>query len=210
MHFSMHDAAARINSMEAIGIIPPDIRVYQLSYGGVAEMHELSEAAAKSSVEEMAAFFRSIGFEVKLIVPDMETMHELREVTALSKAVNKNLLEFRNPVDLYAPPPDLGNLHRLAQYYAVGAFAFMEGFEAHKDEKDAFSKKLATVAVSAIYGPSALPKQGRSWACVSLADARGGVVWASYRNSPVSLNENFRDQENTKRLVRGLFSRFPN
>ena len=85
----------------------------------------------------------------------------------------------------------------------------MDGFEAHKDEKVAFSKKLATLAVSTVYGPSMLPKQGRSVACISLVNASGGVVWASYKDAPISLNENFRERENTKRLVRGLLSRFP-
>ena len=207
-HFSTHDATARIGSVKTIGIIQPDIKVFQLSDDGVVLMKELSERAAKSSIEEMTAFFKGSGFKVKLIEPNLKTMKELQEVKALSKAVHKNLREFWNPVD-NIPPPTLGDLETLADFYGVEAFAFMDGFEAHKDEKVAFSKKLATLAVSTVYGPSMLPKQGRSVACISLVKASGGVVWASYKDAPISLNENFRERENTKRLVRGLLSRFP-
>ena len=207
-HFSMRDAAVHIESVRTIGIVQPDIKVFQLSDDGVAVMNELSEAAAKSSISEMTVFFKSIGFGVKLIEPELKTMKELQEVKALSKAVHKNLREFWNPVD-NIPPPTLGDLETLADFYGVEAFAFMDGFEAHKDEKVAFSKKLATLAVSTVYGPSMLPKQGRSVACISLVNASGGVVWASYKDAQISLNENFRERENTKRLVRGLLSRFP-
>lgn len=207
-HFSTHDAMARIESVSTIGIIQPDIRVYQLSDDGVALMNELSERAAKSSIEEMTAFFKGAGFKVKLIEPNLKTMKELQEVRALSKAVHKNLREFWNPVD-NIPTPTLGTLETLADLDGVEAFMFMDGFEVHKEEKAAFSKKLATLAVGSLYGPSALPKQGRSSASVSLVEANGGVIWASFRDAPISLNENFKDRENTKRLVRELLSRFP-
>lgn len=207
-HFSTHDIMARIGSVNTIGIIQPDIRVFQLSDDGVALMNELSEAAAKSSIEEMTAFFKDTGFKVKLIEPNLKTMKELQEVRALSKAVHKNLQEFWNPID-NAPPPTLGSLEALADLHGVEAFIFMDGFEVHKEEKADFSKKLATLAVGTLYGPSMLPKQGRSRAAVSLVEANGGVVWASYRDAPISLDENFKDRENTKKLVRGLLSRFP-
>lgn len=207
-HYSTHDAASRIVSIRDIGIIQPDIKVFQLSDDGVAVMDELSETAAKSSVEEMTAFFKGAGFKVKLIEPNLKTIKELQEVRALSKAVHKNMREFWNPVD-NIPPPTLGTLEALADFYGVEAFIFMDGLEVHKEEKAALSKKLATLAVGTLYGPSALPKQGRSKSCVSLVEASGGVIWASYRDAPISLNENFKDRENTKRLVRELLSRFP-
>lgn len=207
-HYSIHDAAYQLESVKTIGIIQPDIRVFQLYDDGVALMNDLSETAAKSSIEEMTSFLKSAGFKVNFIEPNLKTMKELQEVRALSKAVHKNLQEFRNPID-NAPPPTLGTLETLADFYGVEAFMFMDGFEAHKDEKAAFSKKLATLAVGTLYGPSMLPKQGRSRTCISLVDANGGVFWASYRNTPISLDENFKDRENTKRLVRELFSRFP-
>lgn len=207
-HYSTHDAMARIGSVSTIGIIQPDIKVFQLSDDGVALMNELSETAAKSSIEEMTFFFKKKNFKVKLIEPNLKTMKELREVRALSKAVHKNLQEFWNPAD-NIPLPSIGTLEALAELYGVEAFIFLEGFEAHKEEKAALSKKLATLAVGTLYGPSALPKQGRSKSCVSLVEASGGVVWASFRDAPISLDENFKDRENTKRLVRGLLSHFP-
>lgn len=207
-HFSMYDAATRIGSVKAIGIIQPDIRVFHLTENGVSLMSEPSERAAKSSIEEMTAFFKGAGFKVKVIEPNLKTMKELQEVRALSKAVHKNLREFWNPVD-NIPPPTLGTLETLADIYGVEAFIFMDGLEVHKEEKAAFSKKLATLAVGSLYGPSALPRQGRSSASVSLVEDNGAVVWASFRDAPISLNENFKDPENTKRLVRELLSRFP-
>lgn len=207
-HYSTHDATVRIGSVSTIGIIQPDIKVFQLSDDGVAVMNDLSETAAKSSIEEMTVFFKGAGFKVKLIEPNLKTMKELQEVRALSKAVHKNLQEFWNPVD-NIPPPSLGTLETLADLHGVEAFMFMDGFEVHKEEKAALSKKLVTLAVGTLYGPSMLPKQGRSRASVSLVEASGGVIWASFRDAPISLNENFKDREKTKRLVRGLLSRFP-
>lgn len=204
-HYSMHDAFERLEAVKTIGIVQPDIKVFQLSDDGVAVMEDLSRAAAKDSIEEMTSFFKKAGFHVQLVEPNLKTMKELQEARALSKAVHKNLQDFRNPVE-NSPQPTLGSLEALAD---VDAFVFMDGFEVHKDEKAALSKKLAKLAVSSIYGPSALPREGRSRACVSLVEAHGGVVWASFRDAPISLGENFKEREKTRKLVRGLLSRFP-
>gem|GEM_PF-6486979 len=206
MHYSMHDALVRLEAVRTIGIVQPDIRVFELSEDGVTVMDDLSRAAARNSTEEMSSFFRKAGFKVQLVEPDLKTLKEFQEARALSKAVHKNLQDFRNPVG-NAPQPTLGSLEALAD---VDAFVFMDGFEVHKDEKAALSKKLAKLAVSSIYGPSALPREGRSRACVSLVEANGGVVWASFRDVPISLDENFKEREKTRKLVRGLLSRFPN
>jgi hypothetical protein len=209
-HFSTHDTMERIESVKTIGIVAPDIKVYQLSDEGVAVMNEVSQNAAKSATEEMTLFFKGTRIKVKLIEPTLKTRKELQEVRALSKAVHKNLQEFWNISYSYnVPPPSLGSIETLSELYGVEAFMFMDGFEAHKEEKADFSKKLVTLAVGTIYGPSMLPKEGRSRACISLVEASGAVVWASFRDAPISLSENFKDREGTKILVRKLLSRFP-
>lgn len=205
MHYSMHDALVRLEAVRTIGIVQPDIKVFQLSEDGVTVMDDLSRAAAKNTTEEITSFLKEAGFKVQLVEPNLKTMKELREARALSKAVHKNLQDFRNPVG-NSPQPTLGTLEALAD---VDAFVFMDGFEVHKDEKAALSKKLAKLAVSSIYGPSALPREGRSRACVSLVEANGGVIWASFRDVPTSLEENFKERDKTRKLVRGLLSRFP-
>lgn len=207
-HYSMHDAASSIETIRTIGIVQPDIKVFELSEDGAAVMTEVSEAAAKVSAEEIAAFFKGTRLKVKFIEPDLRTRKELQEVRALSKAVHKNIQEFRNPMDTGALP-SLGSLDDLADRYGVEAFIFMDGFEVNKVEKTPLSKTLATFAVGTLYGPSALPKQNRSRACVSLAYHSGNIIWVSFRDEQVSLRENFMDRENTRRLVRGLLSRFP-
>jgi hypothetical protein len=205
MHYSMHDALVRIEAVNTIGIVQPDIKVFQLSEDGVTAMDDLSRAAAKNSIEEISSFLKEAGFKVQLVEPNLKNRRELQEARALSKAVHKNLQDFRNPVG-NAPQPTLGTLEALAD---VDAFVFMDGFEVHKNEKAALSKKLAKLAVSSIYGPSALPREGRSRACMSLVEANGGVVWASFRDVPISLDENFKEREKTRKLIRGLLSRFP-
>lgn len=207
-HYSTHDALARLAIVKTIGIVQPDIKVYQLAEDGVALMEEESREAARSSIEEMAAFFKEAGFKVKLIEPSLRTRKDLQEARALSKAVHKSLQEFWNPVENIAPPT-LGSLETLADRSGVEAFMFMDGLEVHNEGKAGLSKKIARLAVGTIYGPSALPKQGRSRACVSLVEASGGVVWASFRDSQISLSENFKEREKTKKLVRELLSRFP-
>jgi len=202
-HYSMRDALGYMDTVRTIGIVQPDIKVFELSDDGVAVMTGISEAAAKSSAEEIAVFLKSKRFKVKLIEPNLKTRKELQEVRALSKAIHKNLQEFWNPME-NAPPPSLGSIEALADNYGVEAFIFMDGFEVHKEEKTTLSKTLATFAVGTLYGPGALPKHNRSKACVSLA-----IIWASFRDEAVSLRENFKERENTKRLVRGLLSRFP-
>ncbi|MCC6502780.1 MAG: hypothetical protein IT362_06570 [Deltaproteobacteria bacterium] len=207
-HYSVHDAAEQIGSIRTIGIVQPDIKIFELTEDGVAVMNEVSDAAARSSADEIAAFFKGTRLRVKLIEPTLKSRKELQEVRALSKAVHKHLQEFWNPVEKTAPP-SLGSLETLADLYGVEAFIFMDGFEVHKREKAPLSKKLATFAVGTLYGPSALPRQNRSRACVSMSDHSGNIIWASFRDESVSLRENFMDRENTRRLIRGLLSRFP-
>lgn len=207
-HYSMRDLNARMESIKTVGIVQPDIKVFELSEDGVSVMNEVSEAAMKSSAEELAAFFKSTKLKTVIIEPDLRTRKELQEVRALSKAVHRHLQEFWNPVD-NAPLPSLGSLETLGVRYRVDAFIFMDGFEVHKAEKMPLSKTLATYAVGTLYGPSALPRQNRTRASVSMTDQNGNILWASFKDSPVSVRENFMGLENTRRLVRRLLSSFP-
>lgn len=207
-HFHTHETSARIDMVKTIGIISPDIQVYQLSKDGGTRLDQASEAASRHSAESIMEFFKGSRFTVKVIGPDLKNRRELQEVQALSKAVHKNLQEFWNPVN-NIPPPTLGSLDGLAEQYGVEAFMFMDAFEVHKEENVSLSKSLAKLAVGAVYGPYALPRQGRSRACVSVAMPGGAVIWASFRDSEISLSENFKDQQGTRKLVRGLLSKFP-
>lgn len=207
-HFSMHDLNGRMEAVKTIGIVTPDINIYQLSGEGAAKLDHASEVASRNSVEAMMAFFKGTQYKIKVIGPDFKTRRELKEVQALSKAVHKNLPEFWNPVD-NPTPPSLGNLESLTDFYRVDALMFMDGFEVHKTEKVSFSKSLAKLAVGTVYGPSALPRQGRSSACVSLAEPTGGVVWASFRDTEISLDENFKDKDGTRKIIFGLLAKFP-
>lgn len=207
-HFSANDMRGRMSGVGTIGIVSPDILVYEISGQGVALLEKRSEEASRDAVEAMMLFFKDTGFKVKVIGPDFKTRVELREVQGLSKAVHRSLQEFWNPAQVM-PPLTLGNLERLADFYTVEAFMFMDGLEVHKQETVPLSKSLAKLAVGAVYGTSALPKQGRSRATVSLADQGGGVIWAGFRDSEISVEENFKDREATGKLVRRLLSSFP-
>jgi len=207
-HYSMRNLTALMGSIKTVGIVQPDIKVFELSEDGVAVMNEVSEAAMKSSAEELAAFFKGANLKTVIVEPDLRTRKEIQEVRALSKAVHRHLQEFWNPVD-NAPLPSLGSMEALAGRYNVDAFIFMDGLEVHKVEKKGLSKTLATYAVGTLYGPSALPRKNRTRASVSIADHGGRILWASFMDSPVSVRENFMGLENTRRLVRRLLSNFP-
>lgn len=207
-YFATHETLARVGSVKTIGIISPDITIYQISEEGGVKLDRTSEAASRDSVEAMMDFFKDTRYKVTVIGPDFKTRKELLEVQALSKAVHKNLREFWDPVN-NLPPPTLGNLDVLADFYNVEAFMFMDAIEVHKQEKVSLSKALVTLAVSTVYGPSALPKQGRSIACVSLAEPGGTVIWASFRDTEIDIDENFKEKAGTRKLIRGLLSKFP-
>lgn len=207
-HFSVHDTRRRVETFKTIGIVSPDIRVYEISASGGVFLEKESKAASSYAVEAMMEFFKGSHLDVKVIGPDFKTRKELIEVQALSKAVHKNLREFWDPAQPL-PPPTLGSLEGLADFYEVEGFIFMDGLEVHKEEKSALSKSLVKLAVGAVYGPSALPRQGRSMACVSLAEAGGTVIWAGFRDSEIGIDENFKDRDAARRLVRKMLSDFP-
>lgn len=207
-HYAIHDSRARVEAIKTIGIISPDVTLYQISPEGGVKLDRNSEAASRDSVETMMDFFRDTRLKVVVIGPDFKTRKELLEVQALSKAVHKNLREFWDPVN-NLPPPTLGSLEGLADFYNVEAFMFMDAIEVHKYEKVSLSKSLTALAVSTVYGPSALPKQGRSIACVSLAEPGGTVIWASFRDAEIDMDMNFKEQSGTRKLVNGLLSQFP-
>lgn len=207
-HFSIPETWTRVETVKTIGIVSPYISVYQLSPDGGIKLDRVSEDASRDSVEAMMDFFKDTRYKVTVIGPDFKTRKELLEVQALSKAVHKNLREFWGPAN-NLQPPTLGNLGNLADFYNVEAFIFMDAIEVHKEEKISLSKSLATLAVSTVYGTSALPKQGRSIASVSLADLGGTVIWASSRDTEIDLDRNFKQKEGTRKLVMGLLSKFP-
>lgn len=207
-HFSLDDTPRKIESFQTIGIVSPDIRVYEVSPSGGVFLEKESSAASSYAAEAMMEFFKGTRLKVKVIGPDFKTRKEFLEVQALSKAVHKNLREFWDPMQ-QVTPPTLGSLEGLSDFYQVEGFIFMDGLEVHKEEKSALSKSLVKLAVGAVYGPSALPRQGRSKACISLAETSGTVIWAGFRDSEIAVDENFKDREAARRLVRKMLAGFP-
>lgn len=198
--------ASHLGSIHTVGLIQPEIRIYELSAGGMQEQRDDWSAAGKANVTRgILGAFEERKIAVKPIPAEESRKEEVEDVQALYRAVVLSILlhsDGRNafPAERRRFDFTLGSLETLLDAFGVDALLFVYG----RDEISTGGRKTLAVlglAAGVVFRP------GISVLGIGLVDRSGEVLWF---NSEASAGRtDFRDPESASKFTRELLSAFP-
>ena len=200
------DNLESVNENPKIILMPPDIRYYLLTAGGVAEPHaEWTEAAKKNFTVAVSDFADSIGTDLKIIdEKDLsqaeiayEELHSAVGYTILANHFGINKLPTKGETFDWTLGPDISSI-------ADDHDADYALFVFYRDEQASGGRVAMAVLSAALYGYT---DTGSENGFASLVDLRtGDIVWFNVVHDG---GGELRDPEGAHAAVKTLFKDIP-
>ncbi len=211
--------ADRTQKIKTIALARPDVKVYEVSAGGVRELRdEWSEKGGENVTQGILARFRGLPLEIRILEPDSGTEREFAEVRALFEAVSQSVIlhtynEQNNP-NIFPDKVNnfeysVGSIERLLQKSGADALLLLSGV----DEIATGGKKalnvlgvVTGVALGAVTGVAILPRmEGTSMRC-ALVDKSGAILWYNVNGGT---GTDLRDPASSNDFVADTLKDFP-
>jgi hypothetical protein len=205
------DLARRTQAVRVVGLLPPDIKIYELSAGGDTELRDDWSAAGREAVlKALGDAFKDRGVAIKPLTVDKDMQASLDDLTALYRAVSYSIVEHT-----YKHPPFQSKLENFD--YSVGpiddalrkqpadAFLIVYGI----DEISTAGRK-ALRGVGLVLGSvtgQPVPSQGTTALNIALLDRSGAVLW--YKIAGDDGGYDLRDGKSARKFVQRLVTDFP-
>lgn len=198
------DFLQRMQKVKTIGILKPEVKVFEITSGGVKELRpEWCDEACGIVKSGITAEFRRFGFELKAIDPGKDSEGEVREMLALHEAVVAGIL--RHAYD----GPGLFPAKKTNFDYTVGSIDNIVGPTADAllvvsgiDEISTSGRKaMQTLGIlaGAAVGIVTSPNMGKTFLFVSLVDRSGDLLWFNVQGGAGGYN--LREPESVSKLV---------
>lgn len=200
------DLAGRLESIRTIGLIPPEIRIYELSAGGMQEERDDWSVAGKANMTR--GILDAFG-ERKIVVSPIQVeenrQEEIEDIRSLYQAVVLSILLHSDGPNAFPAERQrfdfaLGSLETLYDAIGVDALLFVYG----RDEISTGGRKTLAVlglAAGVVFRP------GISVLGIGLVDRSGNLLWYNSDYSPGMVD--FRDPESASKFSKKLLSDFP-
>jgi len=202
------EARDRAKEMKTLGILFVDMKVYQLTAGGVREPKEdWTEAARRNFLTSLEADLKGRGMEAK-VLGEESTSEELDDIQILYGAVRDAILTHTYgsalnwdffPEKLSHFEYSLGPVDELLARLRVDGLLLVTA----SDEISTGGRKTLMV-VGAFTGVH--PRSGITWANMGLVDASGAVLWFSANPGKTY---DLRESEQVSKLVERMLNEFP-
>jgi len=183
------ECTARVKGMHKPALMLAEVRIYEISPGGVVQVRDDWSAAGKDNlIKALTESLIDKRFRVTPLTIDEERAEDVKEIKALYKAVDKSIRlhgygpqvfpEKRNRF-MYSLGPSEKTLSRLG----ADSMIFMSG-----------SEQISTGGQKA-------------WISVSVSDSCGTILWHCVRHTVDQYD--LRDAESAAEFVEDLLSSFP-
>jgi len=203
----------RSKNIKTPSLLPPDIKIYELTAGGVRELRDDWSLRGRENV--LRALIENLHkkqYKIKTITISEDLDEEMEEIQALYRAVSMSILmhtygPYIFPEKLKNFDYSIGSIERILQRFDADAMIFVYGF----DEISTSGRKALTVLsiiAGAFTGVALMPRAGLTSVSVALVDASGTILWYSIRSSEGGYD--LRNPESAARLLRIILSDFPN
>lgn len=190
------DAVNRSREIRSVALLSPDVRVYEVSAGGVSdERSEWSAQGKENTARAITEILHARGVVVKPVPAELEAMPEVRELKALFRAVLASVLSHtynqgRNPNVFQDKVSNfdysLGSLDDLLRRAGADALIIVTG----QDEVSTGGQKtlttlgiIAGAAAGALTGVVVMPRISGATMNLALADRDGNILWFSAEGS---------------------------
>lgn len=184
------ELAAKSQGIKTVAFAPPDIKIYEISAGGVPELRdEWSEQGRDNVAKAIISRFNGSPLEVRPYRPDDDTAREYREILALFEAVSQSIIlhtfSGNNNPNIF--PDKVNNFD-----YSVGSLELLlkksEGdgllIVSGEDEIATSGKKVLNalgivtgLAVGAFTGLAVMPKVEGARVRAAFIDRHGTILW---------------------------------
>jgi hypothetical protein len=209
--YTISDISTRARKIHTIGILRPQVSIYQLSAGGQREMIEEWSAQGRNNV--LAAAVTALSkrkTSLSIIELDTDTADELDDVLPLAAAIGDSIVGRSLPG---SPPFDrrpkqldysVGPLDRIDARHKVDALLVMTGY----DEISTYGRR-ALIAVGKITGIlfGSPPPKGATILTMELLDRDGSVLWFSDLSDQGGYD--LRSRDSCERAVQKVLADFP-
>ena len=170
-----------------------DVKEYEVSAGGVAELKEDWSSAAQRAIEDaLSSELRGHHIELRRVEPEPDTAEEIEDLRTLSEAVNSSIFFPNSPFDY-----SLGPVSGLVDRYQVDALVFVWA----RARLPTSGRKF----VAALYGTGGA-EVGQ--VAITIVDRSGEVLWYDHR-ALVGARGDLRNPEAAGELMRALVSDLP-
>ena len=199
------DFPQRMKKVRTIGILKPEVKIFELTSGGVKELRpEWCDEGCVLVKTTVTAEFRRFGYELKAIDPGADSEGEVREMLALHEAVVTGILRHaydgpglfpakKTNFDYTVGPID--NIVRLA---GADALLVVSGVDEISTSGRKAMQTLGILAGAAV-GIITTPNMGRTFLFVSLIDRSGDLLWFNVQGGAGGYN--LREPESVSKLV---------
>jgi hypothetical protein len=207
---------ARARLIKTVALMPPDVKVYRLTAGGVRElMDEWSDKARANLIRSVAG---RVGAEARFVLKEFGTDRspaaepELQDVRALFEAVVSSVFSHTyRPETTFETKAkrfdySLGPLPTLAEASGADALLFVYAVD-HISTGGRVALNVMTVLLGAAAGVVIIPAGGQTTMVTALVDARtGDLLWFNARGSGGA--HDLRDPASAESLAAEVFREF--
>lgn len=205
------DAGERIHAINAVGMLTPDVRVYELAAGGTRRLDDAWSQTARTEVARaLSAGLSARGLSVKAVAPAEGDRVELEEVRLLYEAVVRSIF-FATYANHFAGPAErfeysVGDISRVLDAVGVDALAIAYGTDEISSGGRKATQAVATTAL-AVLGVVSVPQGGATTLHLAVVDRSGAVVWFDARAARGSYD--LRNGASVDALAASLLRTFP-
>lgn len=205
--------------IKIVALAAPDVKVYEVSAGGVHELRdEWSVQGRENVTKAVLDHFRGSPVDVRPLKPGSDTERDVKEVLALFEAVSKSIVihtygEQKNP-NIF---PDkvknfdysLGSLESILQESGADALLLVYGVDENATGGKKALNVLGTItgtAVGAFTGVYIAPRMEGTTMRIALADKSGTILWYNIRGGT---GTDLRDLVSSADFVNKALEEFP-
>jgi hypothetical protein len=204
---------SRVQNIKNPGLIPPDVKIYEFSAGGVTELRDdWCTVGTGSLLTALTDCFEGRNCKITCLVLDKETQEELEDVKALYRAVTMSIQLHTYPgPQLFAQKQknfdySVGSIEGLLERMGADALVFVYG----QDEISTTGRKALMVLgaiASGVTGVQVMPRPGITIVSIALVDPSGDILWFSVKGSQGG--HDLRERESATELVKSILVDFP-
>lgn len=203
---------SRAKSIHTVGLAPPDVRIYQLTAGGVTElMDDWCSQGRTNFTDSVIKELTKKSDRAKALELDKESRQELEDVVALYNAIAISIIWHTTPSENAFPEKiknfeySVGPIDKLLKKYKSDALLVVQGY----DEISTGGRK-ALMAVGNILGAVTGiegPHKGVTMVRMGLLDKTGTLLW--YNDLGNVGGYDLRDKGNVADISEALLYEFP-
>jgi len=205
------ELARRSKAVRVLALLPPDIKIYELTAGGVSELRDDWSTAGRETVSKaLVQAFKRRNIAVKPLPVERGAQEAFEEVYTLYRAVSSSIIEhtYRDhpfPQKLQSFDYSVGALDTLLQRHQTDGLVIVYGI----DEISTAGRKVLRgvgLVLGAITGQPVLSK-GTTALSIALVDRSGSILWYKIEGDEGGFD--LRDPESTTGFVQQLVAGFP-